>query len=241
MLRDTELRLAPRNQLQSSSSFNQYHEDQIPPIYQRLATKEAGRLAQLNVVGILEEPLAAAIACGLDKKEGNILIFSATLLVGQDEDLDVSILSSENSLLRVRSTAVGKGNAILDTVERAMTEARADKSSITDIVMVGDLDAIQEVTEKLLKDFFPGSHLHTSINPREVVATGAAIVAARLTAGNAKVVSEDDGGAVSVQDRGAQDQRDRGTASVQNTQGDKVKQDSLSPSSPPKKKQKLTN
>ena len=205
----------------------------VPPdftIAQRLATREAGLLAGLNVVGILLEPVAAAIAYGLDKKEeedteGHILIFSSIRILHQEQDLDVSILGSENNILRVKSSAVGKGNTILDTVERAMKEAEASKNSITDIVLVGDLTGIQEVT-KILEDFFPGSQLHTSINPREVVATGAAIVAARLNPGNTKVVSEKDGKSVSVQVLAAQDQRDGGTVSP--------------PSSPSKKKQKLT-
>ena len=191
----------------------------VPPdftIAQRLATREAGLLAGLNVIGILLEPVAAAIAYGLDKKEedteGHILIFSSIRILHQEQDLDVSILGSENNILRVKSSAVGKGNAILDTVEKAMKEAKADKNSITDIVLVGDLTGIQEVT-KILEDFFPGSQLHTSINPREVVATGAAIVAARLNPGNTKVVSEKDEESVSVPVLGAQDLRDGGTVS----------------------------
>jgi len=45
---------------------------------QRLATKDAGAIAGLNVLRIINEPTAAAIAYGLDKKtkgEKNILIF----------------------------------------------------------------------------------------------------------------------------------------------------------------------
>lgn len=39
---------------------------------QRQATKDAGTIAGLNVVRIINEPTAAAIAYGLDKKEGTI-------------------------------------------------------------------------------------------------------------------------------------------------------------------------
>jgi molecular chaperone DnaK (HSP70) len=38
---------------------------------QRQATKDAGTIAGLNVVRIINEPTAAAIAYGLDKKEGS--------------------------------------------------------------------------------------------------------------------------------------------------------------------------
>ena len=75
-----------------------------------------------------------------------------------------------------------------------------DQSSITDIVIVGGLTKFP-VVQKILQDFFPGSKLHTSINPEEVVATGAAIVASRLTSANTNLVSERDGGALSVHER----------------------------------------
>lgn len=71
---------------------------------QRQATKDAGRIAGLNVLRIINEPTAAALAYGLDKKmkgEQNILIFD---LGGGT--FDVSILTvSEGSMFEVRSTA----------------------------------------------------------------------------------------------------------------------------------------
>ena len=69
---------------------------------QRLATKDAGTIAGLNVLRIINEPTAAAIAYGLDKKfktERNVLIFD---LGGGT--FDVSILSLEEGLFEVRST-----------------------------------------------------------------------------------------------------------------------------------------
>jgi molecular chaperone DnaK (HSP70) len=49
---------------------------------QRQATKDAGTISGLNVVRIINEPTAAAIAYGLDKKGGekNILVRAATSL-----------------------------------------------------------------------------------------------------------------------------------------------------------------
>lgn len=71
---------------------------------QRLATKDAGTIAGLNVLRIINEPTAAALAYGLDKNlsgEKNVLIFD---LGGGT--FDVSILSiDEGSLFEVRSTA----------------------------------------------------------------------------------------------------------------------------------------
>ena len=69
---------------------------------QRQATKIAGQIAGINVLRMINEPTAAAIAYGLDNKkndEQNILIFD---LGGGT--FDVSILNFEGSLLEVRST-----------------------------------------------------------------------------------------------------------------------------------------
>merc|ERR1712007_290535 len=71
---------------------------------QRQATKDAGVIAGLNVLRIINEPTAAAIAYGLDKKKGqgecNVLIFD---LGGGT--FDVSILSIEDGIFEVKSTA----------------------------------------------------------------------------------------------------------------------------------------
>ena len=71
---------------------------------QRQATKDAGVIAGLNVLRIINEPTAAALAYGLDKNlkgEKNILIFD---LGGGT--FDVSILTiDEGSLFEVKSTA----------------------------------------------------------------------------------------------------------------------------------------
>lgn len=70
---------------------------------QRQATKDAGTIAALNVLRIINEPTAAAIAYGLDKKgskESNVLIFD---LGGGT--FDVSILTIEDGIFEVKSTA----------------------------------------------------------------------------------------------------------------------------------------
>jgi len=72
---------------------------------QRQATKDAGIISGLNVLRIINEPTAAAIAYGLDKKKGtsaesNVLIFD---LGGGT--FDVSILTIEDGIFEVKSTA----------------------------------------------------------------------------------------------------------------------------------------
>ena len=69
---------------------------------QRQATKDAGVIAGLNVLRIINEPTAAAIAYGLDKKgaEKNVLIFD---LGGGT--FDVSVLTMEDGVFEVKATA----------------------------------------------------------------------------------------------------------------------------------------
>jgi L1 cell adhesion molecule like protein len=69
---------------------------------QRQATKDAGTIAGMNVQRIINEPTAAAIAYGLDKKdakERNVLIFD---LGGGT--FDVSLLSIEDGIFEVKAT-----------------------------------------------------------------------------------------------------------------------------------------
>jgi len=238
---------------------------------QRQATKDAGVIAGLNVLRIINEPTAAAIAYGLDKKKGsaecNVLIFD---LGGGT--FDVSILTIEEGIFEVKSTAgdthLGgedfdnrmvdhfvnefkrkhkkdiKGNkralrrlrtacerakrtlsasaqanieidslfegidfytsitrarfeelcsdlfkGTLEPVEKALRDAKLDKASIDDIVLVGGSTRIPKI-QKLLQDFFNGKELNKSINPDEAVAYGAAVQAAILTGDKSEAVSD---------------------------------------------------
>jgi len=239
---------------------------------QRQATKDAGVIAGLNVLRIINEPTAAAIAYGLDKKkskakESNVLIFD---LGGGT--FDVSILSIDDGIFEVKATAgdthlggedfdnrlvdhfikefqrkhkknIGQNKrairrlrtacerakrtlsasaqanieidslfegidfytsisrarfeelcsdlfkGTLEPVEKALRDAKMDKSSIDDIVLVGGSTRIPKV-QKLLSDFFNGKDLNKSINPDEAVAYGAAVQAAILTGETHSTVSD---------------------------------------------------
>merc|ERR1711953_1146634 len=239
---------------------------------QRQATKDAGVIAGLNVLRIINEPTAAAIAYGLDKKKGssaeaNVLIFD---LGGGT--FDVSILTIEDGIFEVKSTAgdthlggedfdnrmvdhfmkefqrkhkkdmtsnkravrrlrtacerakrtlsaSAQANIEIDSlfegidfytsitrarfeelcsdlfkgtlepVEKSLRDAKMDKSSINDIVLVGGSTRIPKV-QKLLQDFFNGKELNKSINPDEAVAYGAAVQAAILTGDQSEAVSD---------------------------------------------------
>ena len=70
---------------------------------QRQATKDAGAIAGLNVLRIINEPTAAALAYGLDKKTGgeqNVLIFDCG---GGTHDL--SVLTLDDGIFEVKATA----------------------------------------------------------------------------------------------------------------------------------------
>jgi L1 cell adhesion molecule like protein len=70
---------------------------------QRQATKDAGLIAGLNILRIINEPTAAAIAYGLDNKSAkdkNVLIFDCG-----GGTFDVSILTIEDSIFEVKATA----------------------------------------------------------------------------------------------------------------------------------------
>jgi heat shock 70kDa protein 1/2/6/8 len=228
---------------------------------QRQATKDAGLIAGLNVLRIINEPTAAAIAYGLDKKsegERNVLIFD---LGGGT--FDVSLLTIEEGIFEVKSTAgdthLGgedfdnrlvnhfvnefkrkhkkdlSSNAralrrlrtacerakrtlsssaqtsieidslyegidfytsitrarfeelcqdlfrsTMDPVERTLRDAKVDKSSVHEIVLVGGSTRIPKI-QKLVSDFFNGKEPNRSINPDEAVAYGAAVQAAILS------------------------------------------------------------
>merc|ERR1712117_338683 len=238
---------------------------------QRQATKDAGVISGMNVLRIINEPTAAAIAYGLDKKKGaqesNVLIFD---LGGGT--FDVSILTIEEGIFEVKSTAgdthlggedfdnrmvdhfvnefkrkhkkdmkgnkralrrlrtacerakrtlsaSAQANIEIDSlfegidfytsitrarfgelcsdlfkgtpepVEKALRDAKLDKASIDEIVLVGGSTRIPKI-QKLLQDFFNGKELNKSINPDEAVAYGAAVQAAILTGDKSEAVSD---------------------------------------------------
>ncbi|XP_073122045.1 heat shock cognate 70 kDa protein-like [Henckelia pumila] len=68
----------------------------------------------------------------------------------------------------------------IEAVEGCLNDAKMDKKSIHDVVLVGGSTRIPKV-QQMLQDFFDGKELCKSIHPDEAVASGAAIQAAILT------------------------------------------------------------
>jgi heat shock protein 5 len=220
---------------------------------QRKATEDAGTIAGLKIARIINEPTAAAMAYGLNKKnELNILVFD---LGGGT--FDVSVLTIEDGVFEVLSTngdthlggedfdnriidyfaklykkkhgkdctkdakSMGKlkreaekakralsnqmsvrveiesfhdGNDFSETltrakfeelnmdlfkktirpVERALKDAKLDKSKIDEIVLVGGSTRIPKVVE-MIENYFNGKKASKGVNPDEAVAYGAAV------------------------------------------------------------------
>merc|ERR1712164_100696 len=231
---------------------------------QRQATKDAGAIAGLNVLRIINEPTAAAIAYGLDKKtagETNVLIFD---LGGGT--FDVSLLTIDDGIFEVKATAgdthlggedfdnrlvnhftqefkrkhkkdmTGNPRAMrrlrtacerakrnlsssasanieidslfegvdfyssitrarfedlcadlfrgtLEPVEKVIRDAKTDKGSVHEVVLVGGSTRIPKIQE-LITNYFGGKEPCRSINPDEAVAYGAAVQANILTGGS---------------------------------------------------------
>ena len=77
----------------------------------------------------------------------------------------------------------------LEPVEKALRDAKLDKSRIHEVVLVGGSTRIPRI-QKLLQDFFNGKELNKSINPDEAVAYGAAVQAAILSGDSSQAVQD---------------------------------------------------
>lgn len=110
---------------------------------QRQATKDAGRIAGLDVLRIINEPTAAALAYGLDKKEHEtVLVFD---LGGGT--FDVSILDVGDGVVEVRSTA-GDTHLGGDDFDRWLVEHLAeDFQRLNGIDLRRDPQALQRLYE----------------------------------------------------------------------------------------------
>jgi molecular chaperone DnaK len=89
---------------------------------QRQATKDAGRIAGLEVLRIINEPTAAALAYGLDKK-GNETVLVFDLGGGT---FDVSILDIGDGVVEVRATS-GDTHLGGDDFDRRIVDHLADE------------------------------------------------------------------------------------------------------------------
>ena len=128
---------------------------------QRQATKDAGRIAGLDVLRIINEPTAAALAYGLDKK-GNETILVWDLGGGT---FDVSTLEVGDGVFEVKSTNgdthLGGDDYDKRIVDWLVAEFKKDQG----IDLSGDRQALQRLTEAAEKAKIElSSMVQTSIN-----------------------------------------------------------------------------
>ena len=110
---------------------------------QRQATKDAGKIAGLEVLRIINEPTAAALAYGLDRKESGLV---AVYDLGGGT-FDVSILEVGDGVFEVKST---NGDTFLggEDFDHAIIEYLADEFKSSDgIDLRGDKLALQRLKE----------------------------------------------------------------------------------------------
>src|SRR3990167_7106534 len=161
---------------------------------QRQATKDAGKIAGLEVERIINEPTAAALAYGIDKSDAHtILVFD---LGGGT--FDVSILELGDGVFEVKSTSGDNklggddfDDVLIDylidefkktqginlredkTALQRLKDAGLEPKNIDKVLLVGGstrVPAVQEKVRELL-----GKDGDKSVNPDEAVALGAAI------------------------------------------------------------------
>ncbi|HMQ11230.1 MAG TPA: molecular chaperone DnaK [Oligoflexia bacterium] len=111
--------------------------------FQRLATKNAAKIAGLNVLRIINEPTAAALAYGLDKKvSGNFVVFD---LGGGT--YDVSVLEINNSVFQVKSTSGDNFLGGEDFDHKIVAWILKQFKQKTGIDLSSDLSAMQRIKE----------------------------------------------------------------------------------------------
>jgi molecular chaperone HscA len=111
---------------------------------QRQATKEAGRLAGLEVLRLLNEPTAAALAYGLDKRsQGTFAVYD---LGGGT--FDISVLKLQDGVFEVK--AVGGDSALGgDDFDRALAEILLGERERTPSAVREAIDAAKAAKEQL--------------------------------------------------------------------------------------------
>lgn len=125
---------------------------------QRQATKDAGKIAGLNVMRIINEPTAAALAYGIDKGEDHtILVFD---LGGGT--FDVSILELGDGIFEVRATSGNNRLGGDDFDEKIIDWMIIEFKKQTGIDLSGDKTAMQRLKEAAEKAKHELSNVATS-------------------------------------------------------------------------------
>ena len=116
---------------------------------QRQATKNAGKIAGLEVERIINEPTAAALAYGLDKQDKNQTVLVYDLGGGT---FDVSILELGDGVFEVKSTSGNNHLGGDDFDERVMDYIVSEFKKETSVDLTKDSMAMQRVKDAAEKD-----------------------------------------------------------------------------------------
>jgi Fe-S protein assembly chaperone HscA len=127
---------------------------------QRTATRDAGRIAGLEVLRIINEPTAASLAYGLDKRHDGIIAvydlgggtFDISILRVEDgvfqvlstngdthlggDDIDVLLVDKVLDELEQRGTVVGSAPEAIQAVRKAVIQAKLDLSEVEEAEIV---------------------------------------------------------------------------------------------------------
>ncbi|XP_069685630.1 heat shock protein 70 A1-like [Periplaneta americana] len=114
------------------------------------------------------------------EKAKRTLSSSTEATIEVDALMDGIDFYSKVSRVRFEALCADLFRSTLHPMEKALADAKMDKGSMHDIVLVGGSIRIPKI-QSLLQDFFCGKQLNLSINPDEAVAYGAAVQAAILS------------------------------------------------------------
>ncbi|XP_052116746.1 heat shock cognate 70 kDa protein-like isoform X3 [Arachis duranensis] len=142
-----------------------------------------------NKVDVSGNPRALRRLRSTCERAKRVLSFAVDTIVEVDALSQGIDLCSSITRARFEELNMDLFKECMEAVDRCLTDAKIDKNSIHDVVLVGGSSRIPKVQE-LLQKFFNRKDLYNSISPDEAVAYGAAVQAALLSEEIARLVRE---------------------------------------------------
>jgi len=139
--------------------------------------EEIRRKKKLEIIGNPKALRRLRTAC---EKAKRTLSFAVVTNVEVDALFEGFDFSSSITRAKFEEMNMDFFDECMKIVESCLSDAKMDKSSVDDVVLVGGSSRIPKV-QQLLQDFFNGKELCKSINPDEAIAYGAAVQAALLS------------------------------------------------------------
>ncbi|KAG2132293.1 Hsp70 protein-domain-containing protein [Suillus bovinus] len=167
---------------------------------QRQATKDAGQIAGLEVLRVINEPTAAALAYGLDRSDSSVIAvydlgggtFDISILEMQKgvfevkstngdthlggEDFDIILLNhilAELGRVQLENLVEPLIKRTIEPCKKALSDAGVKASEIDEVILVGGMTRMPKVSDTVKTIF--GREPSKGVNPDEAVAIGASI------------------------------------------------------------------